>query len=190
MLHQRLRLHANDLTDHLLKLVLSTLLLIFLGPLKIEWGQAMPLTFQSLLVVLLPLLFGWRAGAGAVLLYLILGAVGLPVFAGGNAGWRHFLGDSGGFLIAFLVAANLSGYLGTMRYKLPLLAVAAILTLGQLVVLLGGLYWMEGLRQESFDYVAQLTVFMTPLMLKTAIGMLLYLILLRGTAARPKDLTN
>lgn len=190
MLHQRLHLHPNTFTDQFLKLVLSTLLLVFLGPLKIEWGQAMPLTFQSLLVVLLPLLFGWRAGAGAVLVYLILGAVGLPVFAGGNSGWKHFLGDSGGFLLAFLVAANLSGYLGSLRYKLQLLAVAVILTVGQLIILLGGLYWMEGLRQESFDYIAQLEVFMTPLMLKSAIGMLLYLVLLRGTAPRTKDLTS
>ncbi|MEM9023658.1 MAG: biotin transporter BioY, partial [Bacteroidota bacterium] len=59
-------------------------------------GSAVPVTLQSLVVVLIPVLMGGRAGAVVLMGYLLLGGFGLPVFAGGASGWEKFTGASAG----------------------------------------------------------------------------------------------
>jgi biotin transport system substrate-specific component len=70
--------------------------------------RPVPITFQSAFVVLTPLLFGSTAYI-AVLAYLLLGLVGLPVFAGGASGMVALSGPTGGFLIGFLLACIVVG---------------------------------------------------------------------------------
>lgn len=70
---------------------------------------AVPITLQSLFVLLSGLLAGKRIAITSVGLYLVLGAVGLPVFSGGGGGFAHFSGPTGGFLIGLLFMALLSG---------------------------------------------------------------------------------
>jgi len=70
-----------------------------------------PITLQSAMVVLLGLTTGSKRAAAAVALYLLEGAIGLPVFAGGLSGLACLIGPSGGFLWGFLPAAFLAGFL-------------------------------------------------------------------------------
>jgi len=184
MLHKNLTLHLDWRVDFALKFALSTVILVFLGQLKLDWSLAVPLTFQSLLVVLLPLIFGWAPGALSVLAYLLLGGLGAPVFAGGASGWEIFTQDSGGFLIAFLFVANLAGFFAQFTYKMETMALVLILTLGQSLILLAGLFWMEGVRQEDFDYGVQLEVFLPALLMKSVMGMVVYIILKRAIERR------
>lgn len=184
MLHKNIVLHANPRYDFGLKFALSTLILVFLGQLKLDWSMSVPLTFQSLLVVMLPLIFGWPAGALSVMAYLLLGGFGVPVFAGGASGWEIFTTDSGGFLIAFLFVSNIAGFFGQFTYKMETMALVLILTLGQLLILFAGLFWMEGIRQEDFDYAIQLEVFLPSLLMKSMIGMVIYIILKRAIERR------
>ena len=72
--------------------------------------RPVPITFQSAFVVLTPLLFGSTAYI-AVLAYLLLGLVGLPVFAGGASGIVALSGPTGGFLFGFLFASIVIGVL-------------------------------------------------------------------------------
>jgi biotin transport system substrate-specific component len=72
--------------------------------------RPVPITFQSAFVVLTPLLFGSTAYI-AVLAYLLLGLIGLPVFAGGAAGMVALSGPTGGFFIGFLLASIVVGAL-------------------------------------------------------------------------------
>jgi biotin transport system substrate-specific component len=72
--------------------------------------RPVPITFQSAFVVLTPLLFGSTAYI-AVLAYLLLGLVGLPVFAGGASGMVALSGPTGGFLVGFLLASIVVGAL-------------------------------------------------------------------------------
>ena len=73
--------------------------------------EIIPITGQSLGVLLVGAWFGSRNGVIAVLLYLLLGALGVPVFAGFSAGWDVLTGATGGYLWGFIPAAMLSGYL-------------------------------------------------------------------------------
>jgi biotin transport system substrate-specific component len=68
-----------------------------------------PLTLQTLAVLFCGALLGRRLGAATQLLYLAQGAAGLPVFALGMGGWPVFLGPTGGYLLAFPVAAWIAG---------------------------------------------------------------------------------
>ncbi|HEX6104676.1 MAG TPA: biotin transporter BioY [Gemmatimonadales bacterium] len=95
-----------------------------------------PMTLQPLAVLVVGAALGARAGAAALILYLVLGLLGLPVFAGGAAGPARLLGPTGGYLLAFPVAAGLCGYLVGRLPTLgrTLLATAA----GMVVIHLGG----------------------------------------------------
>lgn len=70
-----------------------------------------PMTLQPLAVLAVGGLLGGPAGAAALVLYLAMGLIGLPVFAGGGAGVARLLGPTGGYLLAFPVAAAVSGAL-------------------------------------------------------------------------------
>jgi biotin transport system substrate-specific component len=95
-----------------------------------------PVTLQPLAILVVGGLLGPAAGAGALVLYLALGILGLPVFAGGSAGFVHVLGPTGGYLMAFPAAAAVAG-LGT-RGGAGVLRVLLFCFLGMAVIHLGG----------------------------------------------------
>ncbi|AAL81801.1 biotin transporter BioY [Pyrococcus furiosus DSM 3638] len=69
-----------------------------------------PFTFQVLMVFLSGLVLGAKLGALSQAIYLLLGALGLPVFARFSGGIIHIYGPTGGYLLAFPIAAFISGY--------------------------------------------------------------------------------
>lgn len=68
-----------------------------------------PITLQVLLIAFVGLFLGPRTAVLAVILYLLAGAVGLPIFAGGKAGLGVLFGPSGGYLVGFLFLAFIAG---------------------------------------------------------------------------------
>jgi biotin transport system substrate-specific component len=70
-----------------------------------------PVTLQTLAVMLTGMVLGWRLGFLAVALYLVLGLVGLPVFSGGRGGLGVLAGPTVGYLLAFPFAAAVCGWL-------------------------------------------------------------------------------
>ena len=95
-----------------------------------------PMTLQPLAVLVVGGLLGAAGGLAALTTYLALGLTGLPVFAGGSSGVVHLIGPTGGYLLAFPLAAAVTGALagrsaGVLR---TLLACA----LAMVVILAGG----------------------------------------------------
>lgn len=86
-----------------------------------------PYTLQTLVVLLAGAFLGARNGAVSQILYLTVGLLGLPVFSGGGMGLIRILGPTGGYLLAFPIAAAVVGYLVTRRSGLvwSLLSMAA-----------------------------------------------------------------
>lgn len=70
-----------------------------------------PITFQLLAVCMAGAILGSRVGGLAILVYDLLGAVGIPVFSGFNGGFGVIIGPRGGYIIAFPIAAFLIGYI-------------------------------------------------------------------------------
>jgi biotin transport system substrate-specific component len=96
-----------------------------------------PMTLQPLAVLAVGGLLGARLGAAALVLYLALGLLGLPVFAGGGSGILRLIGPTGGYLLAFPVAAAITGALAarTSRSVLRILLACAV---GMVVIHVGG----------------------------------------------------
>jgi biotin transport system substrate-specific component len=92
------------------KVLAGTILLCLLGPLSINMPGYLPITLQSLGVVLVPMIFGWRFGLISIVAYLLLGAFGVPVFADFKSGFEVFSTASTGFLFGFLPAGFVAGF--------------------------------------------------------------------------------
>ena len=95
-----------------------------------------PITLQGLAVILVGGLFGAAAGAGAMVLYLTLGSFGVPVFAMGTSGLAKLFGPTGGYLLAFPLAALVTGAVAR-RGNVWRCALAALL--GMVTIHVGGL---------------------------------------------------
>jgi biotin transport system substrate-specific component len=78
---------------------------------KIDLLAGVPITAQSLGIMLCGTVLGAKRGALAVLLFLLLVAVGLPLLAGGRGGLGAFVSPSAGFLLGFPVAAFVAGWI-------------------------------------------------------------------------------
>lgn len=101
-----------------------------------------PLTGQTFGVLLTGVLLGPRLGALAMVLYLIEGGVGLPFFAGGTFGAARLVGPTGGYLVAFPLAAAFTGWLATRGWdRRPLTQFFAML-LGSLIIFALGAAWL------------------------------------------------
>jgi len=101
-----------------------------------------PVTLQTLAVVLTGALLGSRRGTLAILLYLVEGSAGLPVFSLGRGGFIHLFGPTGGYLVGFMAAAWLTGFLVERRLAARLPGALLVLILGHLVPYVTGVAWL------------------------------------------------
>lgn len=101
-----------------------------------------PIVLQSFFILLAGLLLPARTALSAVAIYLLLGALGLPVFAGGTGGIGHFFGPTGGYLLSYLPAVVLVPLLAG-RLPRPALRVIAALCAGTVCIYLIGIVWLK-----------------------------------------------
>ena len=93
-----------------------------------------PITGQTFAVLLAGAALGARRGFAAQALYLAEGATGMPVFAGGAAGAHVFAGPTAGYLIAFPLAAALTGWLAQRAWDRRFLTMLGVMLLGSAVI--------------------------------------------------------
>ena len=104
--------------------------------------RPVPITLQTLGVLLAGAMLGSRRGAAALILYLAEGAVGLPVFAGGASGVAYVLGPTGGYLVGFVVAAGVVGWLAERGWDRRPAWTALAMVLGNLLIYAFGVSWL------------------------------------------------
>jgi biotin transport system substrate-specific component len=160
--------------------------MMIFSPMKWSTTEGVPITLQSLLVVLIPAILGWKWGTAAVLVYLVAGGLGAPIFAYGTSGWERFTGSTGGFLLAFPLAAMLSGWSMEMRTQSKMIIAVLILFAGQLLILALGLLWQRAIVPIEETVYATLLRLGPGLLIKTALGSLTLVILARVVAALNK----
>lgn len=121
----------------------GSLLLALMAQLAIPlWFTPVPITLQTLGVMLLGALLGSRKGALAVVAYLGQGLIGLPVFAGGAFGASVLFGPRGGYLMGFVVGAFVIGYLLEKGWKESYKLTLAALCIGSALILGLGALWL------------------------------------------------
>jgi biotin transport system substrate-specific component len=101
-----------------------------------------PLTAQTVVVLLTGLLLGSRLGSLAMLAYLAQGAAGLPVFAGGHAGLAWLLGPTGGYLVSFVAVAYVVGLLAERGWDRKYWKTALAMLAGTVMIWAGGALWL------------------------------------------------
>jgi biotin transport system substrate-specific component len=100
-----------------------------------------PMTMQTLALPLIAAAYGWRLGVATVLLYLVHGLMGAPVFAGPFAGPAYMMGPTGGFLAGFVVFTAIVGYGVEKGAARSLLSLTGLILLGKVMLFaLGGLW--------------------------------------------------
>src|SRR3990167_2024777 len=113
--------NTGETSNNLKFLVFSALfaaLTAAVSPIKIPLGfTPVPITLQTLVVLLSGAMLGPYYGALAMILYVTVGALGLPVFAGGGSGIGALLGPTGGYLFSYFIAAFVIGKVVQMRKK-------------------------------------------------------------------------
>ena len=119
-------------------------------------GTPVPITLQDLGVLLVGLFLGPRRGALAIAAYLGVGALGAPVFSNGNGGLLWLMGPTGGYLLAYPLAAFLVG-LGTRRPLSMPIATGAVVA-AQLVIFAGGALQLGLLTGRGIGEVLALAV--------------------------------
>ena len=130
-------------TRTLVRIALIAALIAALGfvpPIYMPLAAGVPITAQSLGVMLAGLLLGARAGAAAVALFVFVVLLGAPLLAGGRGGLGILAGPTAGFLIGYIAGAYVAGLLAE-RLKLPAFASALVASVvgGILVVYLFGI---------------------------------------------------
>lgn len=115
---------------------------------RLPWTPV-PITAQTFAVLATGTVLGSRRGAVSQLLYVLVGAVGLPVYAGGAGGWKVVTGATGGYLIGFVVAAALVGALCERRQDRHLITSVPAMLAGSAVVYGIGLPWLAAVLGVS-----------------------------------------
>jgi len=104
-----------------------------------------PMTMQTFVVLTLGMALGWRLAGATLLLYLAEGTIGLPVFAGTpekGIGLAYMLGGTGGYLIGFLIAAVVCGYLAERGWDRRVLTTVSAMLIGNVLIYVPGLLWL------------------------------------------------
>ena len=126
-----------------------------LGPWQIPIGPV-PISLQIIAVCLCSYVLGARKGALAVLIYVLLGLVGLPVFAGASGGASVLFGPTGGYIIGFVFMAFISGLFiekaGIKKVYLQVIGLA----LGLFVCYLFGTAWFSVVNTKGINFTQAL----------------------------------
>lgn len=130
-----------------LQLALGVVLMALLAQVRIEIG-AVPITGQTLGVLLIGAAYGMRLGGLTLLAYLLVGGLGFSVFTNAGAGWSYFSGTTAGFLLSFPVAAAFVGYLAQRGWDRKFVTTALAMLLGSLLIYMPGLLWLSSFADQ------------------------------------------
>lgn len=130
-----------------------------------------PITLQTLAVVLVGAFYGWRLGGITIAAWLMEGALGLPVFAGGTGGLLVFLGPTAGYLLSFPLIGALAGWLVEHGWNgaHPIRAFWAMM-LAQTVCLLLGAAWLAVLIGPKSAFLTGVLPFIPGEIVKSALA--------------------
>lgn len=101
-----------------------------------------PMTLQTLAVLAVGGAYGMRLGAATLALYAVEGAAGLPVFANFSGGFHVIAGPTGGYILGFVLAAALVGYLVEKGWGANVVKLCGAMLLGAAVLYVPGLLWL------------------------------------------------
>ena len=137
-----------------------------------------PLTLQTLAVLLIGMAYGSRLGVATVVSYLAAGAAGLPVFAGTpekGISLAYMMGPTGGYLLGFIFAAAVTGWLAEKQWDRKMSTTAIAMLLGNVAIYVPGLLWLGSIvGWDKPVFAWGFTPFILGDLLKIVIAMMLF----------------
>ncbi|NDV89468.1 biotin transporter BioY [Aurantimonas aggregata] len=165
-----LKLNSRSHGIQLVAVTLGTLFLALSSYIEVPMVPV-PITMQTFAVTLVGALYGWRLGGITITAWLVEGAFGLPVLAGGAAGAHHFVGATGGYLFAFPVVGMLVGWLAERGWNgNRVLRAFAVMLMGNALCLTIGAAWLAVLIGAEQAIVHGVLPFIVGAILKSALG--------------------
>lgn len=135
---------SHSTIRHLLLIVAGTLALTLSAKVQIPFWPV-PMTTQTLVLLAMSMVYGWRLAGLTVLMYMAAGAFGLPVFAGTpekGIGLVYMMGTTGGYLVGFFLAALVMGNLAERGWDRRFSTTALAMLIGNIVIYVPGLLWL------------------------------------------------
>jgi biotin transport system substrate-specific component len=132
-----------------------------------------PMTMQTFAVLVIGAAYGWKLGAATVALYLAQGALGLPVFANTperGIGLAYMMGPTGGYLLGFMVAAGVLGWLAERGWDRSVAGTLAGMTLGTAIIFGLGYLYLTTLIGAEAAFVNGVLPFLVGAALKIALA--------------------
>jgi biotin transport system substrate-specific component len=166
---------ASRMARAALLALLGSALLTLSAKLQVPF-YPVPMTMQTLVVLLIGMAFGARLGLATVALYLAEGAAALPVFAGTpekGIGLAYMVGPTGGYLLGFALAAALAGWIVERRRDVGGLVLAVVA--GSFAIYLPGVLWLAGFVGFGRALELGLAPFLLGDLLKAALALALAL---------------
>ncbi len=137
-------LKQSKLIKSLFMALIGTIVIAVSSKIKIPF-YPVPMTMQTLVVLIIGIGFGWKLGMATIALYLFEGIIGLPVFSGTpekGIGFIYFVGPTMGYLIGFIVAVF---FAGKFEYDNNLIKNFFKLTFATSFIYILGMIWLGGL---------------------------------------------
>ena len=163
-------------TSAVTKLSLVLLGIIFLGVMaQISFpipGSPVPVTGQTLAVLLLGTAYGASLGFTTFAFYLLMGIAGAPFFASGSHGLAKVVGATGGYLIGMLIASLVIGALAGRKWDQRISTAIPTMILGNAIIFSFGLFWLHHVSGQSWSWAIAkgFTPFLLGEFLKVAIA--------------------
>lgn len=146
-------------------LVLSAKTRVVLGPVD--------MSLQTLAIFLIAASFGLRLGVATVVLYMIEGALGLPVFQGTpekGMGLAYMMGTTGGYLVGFIAAAAIVGWAADRGWDRSVFRFLAVLLVAELAILVPGAAWLAVLIGAEKAWTFGVVPFIVPDLIKVGLA--------------------
>ncbi len=131
-----------------------------------------PMTLQTLVVLMIGAAYGWRLGSATVMAYLAEGAIGLPVFAGPVGGLAPLVGPTAGYLAGFVAAAFVTGWLSERGWDRSIALLFAAMAAGHIIILAAGFAWLAVAMKLGFEkaWLVGIAPFIAASLIKNALG--------------------
>ncbi len=135
-------------------------------------GSPVPVTGQTLGVLLLATAYGANLGASTFALYLLIGLAGAPVFANQGHGLERLIGPTGGYLVGMLIASWVLGALAGRKWDQRFLSAITTMFIGNIIIFTFGLIWLHEYtgKDWAWTFRAGLTPFIFGEILKIVIA--------------------
>lgn len=131
-----------------------------------------PMTLQTLVVLMIGAAYGWRLGSATVIAYLAEGAIGLPVFAGPVGGLAPLIGPTAGYLYGFVLAAFATGWLSQRGWDRSVVWLFVAMAIGHVLILGTGFAWLAFGMKLGVDkaWLVGIVPFIAASLVKNALG--------------------